>query len=60
VSGESKRVKPVALLVSGEWRVEPISQFTWPLVIWGKGKGERVKPKRGWVETGDVDRGKGK
>jgi hypothetical protein len=60
VSGESKRVKSEALLVSGEWRVEPISQFAWPLVIWGKGKGERVKQKKGWVETGDVDRGKGK
>ena len=33
--------------------MEPISQFAWPLVIWGK-------QKRGWVETGDVDRGKGK
>jgi len=69
VSGECRQLDSEALLVSGEWRVKSGTDFSiWFLNLlgrwWfgerGKGKGERVKQKRGRVEARDVDRGKGK
>jgi hypothetical protein len=40
--------------------VESGTDFSFCLATGDLRKGERVKQKKGWVETGDVDRGKGK
>ena len=40
--------------------MESGTDFSFCLATGDLRKGERVKQKKGWVETGDVDRGKGK
>jgi len=60
VSGESKRVKSEALLVSGEWRVESGTDFSICLAAGELGKGKRGKGKAEKGMGGDWRREQGK